>query len=123
MVFSLSSANSPQDITVCVNHFANIPCGFTGADPNLVMPNWTIIESDRNGVVISNDTVNGTEINRINDGLEWIPYLVNPNNSVLGVGPVDDTDNQSSYQCSFVQSNDTTYSNVAILTMLSDFTV
>ena len=123
MVFSLSLAvvitNGPQDITVCVNQFANIQCGFNGADPNLVVPNWTIIKRDRNGAVI-NDTVNGTEISRID---EWIPDLVNPNNSVLRVGPVDSTDNQSSYQCSFVQSNDTTYSSVAILTVLGEFSV
>ena len=126
MVFSLSLAvvitNSPQDTTVCAYQYANIPCGFTGADPNLVVPNWIIIKRDRNGAVI-NVTVNGTEINRIDDGLEWIPDLANPNNSVLRVGPVDSTDNQSSYQCSFVQSNDTTYSSVAILTVLGEFSV
>ena len=94
--------NHPQDITVCVNQFVNIPCGFTGADPNLVVPNWTIIKRDRNEVVISNDTVNETEIDRINDGLEWIPYLANASNSVLRVGPVVRTDNQSSFQCSIM---------------------
>ena len=115
--------NGPQDTTVCAYQYAKIPCGFTGADPNLVVPNWTIIKRDRNGTVVSNYSVNGTEINRFNDGLKWKPNLANPNNSVLRVGPVDGTDNQSSYQCSFVLSNDTTYSNVAMLTVLSEFSV
>ena len=115
--------NGPQDTTVCVNQYANIQCGFTGADPNLVVPNWTIIKRDRNGTVVSNDTVNGTEINRFNNGLKWKPDLANPNNSLLRVGPVGSTDNQSSYQCSFVQSNDTTYSSVAMLTVLGEFSV
>jgi len=33
--------------------FVNFSCGFTGADPNVVVPNWHIIKRNRNGVVVS----------------------------------------------------------------------
>ncbi|XP_065916197.1 uncharacterized protein [Dysidea avara] len=111
--------NGPQDTTVCVNQFVNFTCGFTEADPNLVVPNWHIIERNRNGVIVSDETISGTEINRdTNDGLEWIADPLNGNNSVLRVGPVSETDDQSSYQCIFAVLNDNVESDMGTLTVL-----
>ena len=45
---------------VCINQVANCACGFTGADPNFVVPDWRIIKR-KNGVVVSNETVSGAE--------------------------------------------------------------
>ena len=113
--------NGPQNTTVCVNQFVNFTCGFTEADPNLVVPNWHIIERNRNGVIVSNETISGTEINRdTNDGLEWIADPLNGNNSVLRVGPVSETDDQSSYQCIFAILNDNVESDMGTLTVLSE---
>ena len=103
---------------MCINQVANCTCGFTGADPNFVVPDWRIIKR-RDGVVVSNGTISGSEtIRNTIDGLEWIADPLNGNNSVLRVGPVDGTDNQSSYQCSFALLNGITESSIGTLTVL-----
>jgi len=97
---ALTITNGPQDTTVCTNQLAEFTCGLVGVDPNFVVPDWRIIKKNNNGVVFSNVTISGTEIIRnTTDGLQWIFDLANPNSNVLRVGPVDGTDNQSSYQC------------------------
>ena len=119
MSVAFTITNGPQDTTVCINQVANCTCGFTGADPNFVVPGWRIIKR-RNGVVVSNETVSGSEIIRnTNDGLEWIADLPNGNNSVLRVGPVDVTDDdQSSYQCSFALLNEIIESSIGTVTVV-----
>ena len=107
--------NGPQDTTVCVNQFAYIPCGFTGADPNLVVPSWTIQMRNRNGMTETFHTPS-TPHNKL-EGLEWIPDSLNGSNSALRVGPMEKADNQSSYQCFFQIGN--VHSSVGILTVLS----
>ena len=103
---ALTISNGPQDTTVCINQVANCTCGFTGADPNFVVPNWRIIKR-RNGEVVSNGIITGRDIiTNTNDGLEWISDPFNGNISVLRVGPVNRTDDQSSYQCSFALLNE-----------------
>ena len=42
--------NPPTNVIVCINTLAEINCGFTGADPNLVAPNWRIIMRNENMV-------------------------------------------------------------------------
>ena len=120
----LTITNGPQDTTVCTNQLANCTCGFVGADPNNVVPDWRIIKRNSNGVVISNEAISGIDIIRdTTDGLEWIPDLANPYNSVLRVGPVDGTDNQSSYQCIFTTIlSGSVVSEVGILTVLGEDT-
>ena len=91
---------------MCMNVMAECHCGFTGAPPNFVVPNWRIIFRSDNGSVISNDTVHGDDIlQRLINGLQWVPDLIsgdnNATNSKLLVGPVNMTHNQSSYQCIF----------------------
>ena len=115
---ALTITNGPQDTTVCINQVANCTCGFTGADPNFVVPNWRIIKR-RDGEVVSDETISGSEIIAYtNDGMEWIPDLLNGNNSVLRVGPVNGTYNQSSYQCSFASLNRIIESSIGTLTVL-----
>ena len=83
---------------------APCPCGFTGANPSNVKPNWRIVYRNDSGSVIN--TIDGDDIllQRIN-GLKWIADLNsgtnNAPNSQLLVGPVNMTHNQSSYQCIF----------------------
>jgi len=109
---------------VCTNQLADCACGFVGVDPNFAVPDWRIIKRNRSGVVVSNVTINGGNIIRNTiDGLEWIPDLANPNNSVLRVGPVDETDNQSSYQCILISIFiGTVSSTMGILTVLGEVT-
>ena len=115
-------SDHPQNTTVCTNQLANCTCGFTGINPSFVVPDWRIIKRNRNGIVVSNQTINGGDIIRNTiDGLEWIPDLVNPNNSVLRVGPVNETDNQSSYQCTFTTIlSGSVVSEVGTLTVLGE---
>ena len=118
MSVAFTITNGPQDTTVCINQVVNCTCGFTGADPNLFVPNWNIIKR-RDGVAVSNETISGFQIiSDTNDGLEWIADLRNGNNSVLRVGPVSETDDQSSYQCSFALSNEIIESSIGTLTVL-----
>ena len=100
-----------MNVTVCSGTKAKIPCGYTGIyDPLRTKPNWRIIKRNNNGGVISNKTVSDMDM-RLNsaDGLEFFLSIMNDNNadgSYLSVGPVDDTYNNTSYQCIFA-INDT----------------
>ena len=117
---ALTITNGPQDTTVCTNQVANCTCGFTGGDPNFVVPDWRIIKR-RNGEIVSNEIISGTEIiHNNNDELQWIADPLNGNNSVLRVGPVDRTDDQSSYQCSFTLLSSSVISDVGTLTVLGE---
>ena len=93
--------NGPMNVTVCGGTNAKISCGFTGvSDPSSTLPNWSWR--------ISNETVTVTDINANKaDGLVF--YIISSNtnginsadDSYLLVGPVDDTYNNTSYQCIF----------------------
>ena len=92
-----------MNVTVCSGTKAKISCGFTGVyDPLRIRPNWRIIKKNNSGSVISNETVSGVDIlyNKA-DGFEfvYIIYINDANRSYLSVGPVDDTYNNTSYQC------------------------
>ena len=102
--------NGPMNVTVCSGTKANILCGYTGVDPFNTRPNWRIIKRNNNGSVISNETVSGMDISlNIIDDLTFFVVTTNGNNadgSYLSVGPVDDSYNNTSYQCIFT-INDT----------------
>jgi len=107
----------PQNTTVCVNQFASISCGFTGADPNLKSPTWHITKRKNVGIgrIFFPETISIEPDSNI-DGLKWIIDPLNGNNSVLRVGPVDSADDQSSYWCDV----DNIKSSVGTLTVLSE---
>ena len=96
--------NGPQNTTVCMNTIAECDCGFAGVNPYLAIPNWRIVLKSDDGSIISNNTIDGGDIvNRLINGLQWVPDLTsganNAPNSKLLVGPVNMMHNQSSYQC------------------------
>ena len=103
----MNITNPPKNITLCVNTVAEINCGFTGANPHLVTPNWRIIMRSNNGSIVSNETIDGSDIvaDRVS-GLEWVPDTnsgaSNAPNSKLIFGLVNNTHNQSSFQCFFI---------------------
>ena len=113
---ALVITNGPMNVTVCSGTNAEISCGFTGVPyPSTTIPNWywRIIKRNNDGYVISNETVNARDINaNITDSLIFYFVISNRNgfisaeNSYLSVGPVDDTYNNTSYQCIFT-INDT----------------
>ena len=119
----------PNNVTECLNGekqflAIEIPCGFTGAPANTTVPNWRIISRAEDGSVISDVTRNATDIkNNLGDKLEWLADLTNQDvnssiNSVLLIGSVDKTYNQSSYQCSFQLDYHTTItSEVGTITL------
>ena len=98
-----------MNVKACSGTRAEISCDFSGApDPFNTKPDWRIIKRNNDGNVISNETVNATiiRINKI-DGLVFLAEVSNGNvNGRLLVGPVDDTYNNTSYQCIFT-INDT----------------
>ena len=106
-----------MNVTVCSGTNAEISCGFTGvSDPFTTFPNWywRIIKRNNDGYVISNETVRVMDINvNTTDDLTFIIAIrrnrngiLSASNSYLSVGPVDDTYNNTSYQCIFT-INDT----------------
>ena len=105
-----------MNVTVCSGTNAEISCGFIGvSDPVTTIPNWSwrIIKRNNDGYVISNETVRVMNINNNRtDGLVFLIITSNmngitsANDSYLSVGPVDDTYNNTSYQCIFT-INDT----------------
>ena len=93
-----------MDVAVCSGDSVMIPCGFTGAPPLTTSLNWRIIRRSDDGSVVSNETININDIiNDVDDGLVWVPDTRSGGNSApnstLEVGPVDETYDQSSYQC------------------------
>ena len=101
-----------MNVTVCNGTKAKISCGYTGVtDFIATRPNWRIIKRNNNGSVISNETVSGMDIrhSKFHD-LRFVVHLSGNDNSAnrsyLSVGPVDDTYNNTSYQCMFT-INDT----------------
>ena len=114
--------NGPMDIMVCNGSVTFISCGFVNVDPNFIVPNWRIIRRNSDGSVISNMIISGFDIVTNNiDSLEWVPDLtsgVNMSpNSRLAVGPVDETYNQSSYQCIFTSLSGAVESSIGTLTV------
>ena len=106
-----------MNVTVCSGTKAKISCGYTGvSDFFTIRPNWRIIKRHNNGSVISNVTVSGVDIRsqRIDD-LRFA--LVTSGNradgSYLSVGPVDDTYNNTSYQCIFIINDNIIESDTA----------
>ena len=105
-----------MNVTVCSGTNGEISCGFTGVDdPITTIPNWSwrVIKRNNDGYVISNETVRVMNINNNRtDGLVFIIIgsnrngITSANDSYLSVGPVDDTYNNTSYQCIFT-INDT----------------
>ena len=86
-----------------MNDMAECTCGFDGANPALITPDWIIVTRSSDGSV--NVTIDGGDIiDNKHDGLMWQFGDVNTTsapNSKLVIGPVDETHNQSSYQCVF----------------------
>ncbi|XP_065909977.1 uncharacterized protein [Dysidea avara] len=123
----------PNNVTECLIKekqplSIQMPCGFTGAPPNTALPNWRIISRAEDGSVISDVTRNATDINNnLGDKLLWVPDLTNPDvnssiNSVLLIGPVDKSYNQSSYQCSFLLDDQPIIkSNLGTITLFDAF--
>ena len=105
-----------MNVTVCSGTNTEISCGFTGvSDPVTTIPNWSwrIIKRNNDDYIISNETVRVMDINNNRtDGLVFFIItshrngITSANDSYLSVGPVDDTYNNTSYQCIFT-INDT----------------
>jgi len=110
-----------MNTTVCDGNTVNISCGVIN-DPVDVVPNWRIIKRGSNGSVISNMFISGTGfiVNNFKVGdLLWIRDINNRENNRLLVGPVDETYNQSSYQCIF-SIFDFVYSTIGMLTVAGE---
>ena len=115
---ALMITNAPMNVTVCSGTKAKISCGYTGvSDFFVTRPNWRIIKRNNDGSVISNVTVSGVDIfDDKSDGLEFIFVIRNyngANRSYLSVGPVDDTYNNTSYQCIFTINDNIIESDTA----------
>ena len=126
IIVALEITNGPMDTTVCTGSVANISCGFINGDPNFAVPDWRIVRRSDDGNVISNMTISGSNIiNNDNDGLEWVADTtsgVNMSpNSRLVVGPVDETYNQSSYQCIFTTISGDVVSSTGTLTVAGTY--
>ena len=111
--------NHPMNVTVCSGTKANISCGYTGvSDVFTTIPDWRNITNNNNNSVISNVTVSGMDIrsNRAKN-LEFVITTsgnnYSANGSYLSVGPVDDTYNNTSYQCIFTINNNIIESDTA----------
>ena len=115
-----------METTVCTGSVVNISCGFINGDPNFIVPNWEIVRRSDDGSVFSNMTVNGQDIIRnTNDDLEWVADTtsgvnMSPNSRLL-VGPVDETYNQSSYQCIFTTISGAVESSIGTLTVAGTY--
>ena len=129
MYVGVTITNGPQDTTVCMNIIAECDCGFAGTDPHAISPDWRIVLRSDDGSIISNNTIDGGDIeNRLINGLQWEPDLTsgdsNASNSKLLVGPVNMTHNQSSYQCIFdLVRSDTVISSVGTMTVVGKTTI
>ena len=126
---ALVITNGPMNVTVCSGATAEISCGFTGVSASLfnIRPDWRIIKKNISGHVIENKTVNQMDIDKT-DGLIFTftqtagNGIYSANNSYLSVGPVDDTYNNTSYQCMFTINDTIIESDTATITVIGTFT-
>ncbi|XP_065884121.1 receptor-type tyrosine-protein phosphatase H-like [Dysidea avara] len=97
--------NGPQDTTVCMNDMAKCRCGFDGVNPAVTTPDWIIVTRSSDGSITDSVTIDGEDIvDNKHDGLMWQigqSNITSSPNSKLVIGPLDETLNQSSYQCVF----------------------
>ena len=106
-----------MNVTVCSGTKAKISCGYTGvSDFFNTIPDWRIVKRSNNGSVISNITVSGVDIRR--NKIDDLRFAVVENDnsadgSYLSVGPVDDTYNNTSYQCIFTINDNIIESDTA----------
>lgn len=121
--------NDPTNIIVCTGAIGIMPCGFVNDSIN-IQPHWNIITKSDDGNVISNVTVTPNEINSDNnnsnsDRLVYEPDLTsgsnNATNNRLLVGPVDETHNQSSYQCIFDLAGGDVISSIGTVTVAGEY--
>ena len=127
----LAIVNGPIDIIVHTGAIGIMPCGFVNESIN-IQPDWNIITRSDDGSVISSVTVSPNEINSDNsngnrDRLVYVPDLTsgpnNASNNRLLVGPVDETHNQSSYQCFFELARGDIVSNNRTITVAGEYSV
>ena len=125
LVIALEITNGPMDTIVRNGSIANISCGFEGVDPNFA-PSWRIIRRSDDGRVISNMIISAVDIiTDENDDLEWVNDTasganMSPNSRLL-VGPVDETYNQSSYQCIFAFGSNVVESSIGTLMVAGEY--
>ena len=121
IIIALVITNGPMDTTVCNGGIGIMSCGFVNESTSFA-PNWRIIRRSDDGSVISNIIVSASDIiSNTNDGLEYIfdttsGVNMSPNSRLL-VDPVDESYNQSSYQCIFQVLSGTIESSVGTLTV------
>ena len=106
-----------MNVTVCSGTKAKISCGYTGVS-NLFssIPDWRIIKRHNNGSFVNNVTVSGNDIrdNKIDDlKFTVVAHDNSADGSYLSVGPVDDTYNNTSYQCIFTINDNIIESDTA----------
>jgi len=91
-----------MNATVCDGGTVFISCGATNV-PVGSIPSWRVIRRYSNGSVMNDTTIPADDFkdNNVVDGLMWIPDN-NTENSRLQVGPVNETYDQSSYQCTYL---------------------
>ena len=121
--------NGPTDIIVHTGAIGIMPCGFVN-DSSSIQPVWNIITRSNNGSVISTEMLTANEINSDNnngnsDHLVYEPDLTsgsnNATNNRLLVGPVDETHNQSSYQCIFDLAGGDVISSIGTITVAGEY--
>ncbi|XP_065910292.1 uncharacterized protein [Dysidea avara] len=112
--------------TVCSGSTANMSCGFIGGES--VIPDWRMIRRSSNGMIINDTVVGGADIvSNDDDGLVWVPDTTTgsfnyPNNHLV-IGPVDETYNQSSYQCIIRRNDGDILSGTGTLTVAAQPTI
>ena len=111
--------NNPRNLTVCNGTTTAVSCAFTGVGSTFAKKNWRIIKRNNNGSIIS-ITVNRMNISVIkNDSLKWNITIKNSSKSSnLSVGPVDETYNNTSYQCIFTINDTIIESTVGTITVI-----
>ena len=110
-----------MNTTTSIGSITVINCGYN-VESQTTLPEWRIIKRSDDGSVISNVTLSVQSINtNTSNRLEYKrDFTIGANtfpNSRLLVGPVDETDNQSSYQCIFTYCNNVFESSIGTLTV------
>ena len=112
--------NSPVNTKVCSGDIVNIPCGFTSSDPAGVIIQWRRRIIHENGNVVEKNITAFNIIDKVDD-LQWFFFLNNSKNSYLSVGPVNETHDQSTYQCIISKQNgNIIVSNTGTLTVAGE---
>jgi len=112
--------NHPSNKTVCNGGTVEIACGINSSAPTFANIWWRINIRNESGNYIESN-ISTSEI-KMHPKYQWIFDVKNTENANLRINPLDETYNQSLFQCFILRgTGDHMYSDTGTLTVIGEY--